>query len=375
MKKTLSLLLCGLLLLTTLALGGCGQKAEPPAMIVNGVEIPQGVINYYLNYGKDYLTSYGIDFTDEQNGAQYLSMVEEQAVDIVTEVAVVRTLAAEAGITVDEGALADAMAEQKAHFADDAAWEEWLTTYELSEDDVNWILEYQLLADALYEQVNSDLTLSDSELAEIYNADPDAYDTYKFGHILIAVEATTDEAGNTIEPTDAAWEEARATAADLISQINDGSAKFEDLAQRYNADSTKNTGGDLGQYITKKASPYVEEFNTAAFQLTEVGEITQEPVRSSFGYHIIKLLDKTTGVGEAKDAIIEEKLGAERYQRYADKVDEALQNVEITQDYVRKYAVAEEPTDADTTDADTADGDTADGGENDNSGETQPAAN
>ena len=149
MKKTLSLLVCGLLL-ATLTLSGCGDKAKTPAMIVNGVEIPQGVINYYLNYGKDYLTSYGIDFTDEQNGAQYMSMVEEQAVDIVTEMAVVRTLAADASLTVDKTALADAMNDQKAHFADDAAWETWLSTYELSEDDVNWILEYQLLADALY---------------------------------------------------------------------------------------------------------------------------------------------------------------------------------------------------------------------------------
>ncbi len=369
MKKTLSLLLSGLLLLAALTLGGCGEKAEPPAMIVNGVEIPQGVVNYYLNYGKDYLTSYGIDFTDEKNGAQYMSMVEEQAVDIVTEVAVVRTLATEAGITVDETALSDALADQKAHFADDAAWETWLNTYELTEDDVNWILEYQLLADALYEQVNSDLTLSDSELAEAYNADPDAYDTYKFAHILVSVQGETDEAGNTTEPTDAAWEEARTTAVYLIKQINDGTATFEDLAQRYNADSTKATGGDLGQYVTKKDSPYVEEFNEAAFKLTEVGEITQEPVRSSFGYHIIKLLDKTTGVGEAKDAILEDKLGTERDQHYFEKVDEAMQNVEITQDYVRKYALPEEPADNDTTD-----GGTADGGEN-NGGETQPANN
>lgn len=363
MKKTLSLLVCGLLL-ATLTLSGCGDKAKTPAMIVNGVEIPQGVINYYLNYGKDYLTSYGIDFTDEQNGAQYMSMVEEQAVDIVTEMAVVRTLAADASLTVDKTALADAMNDQKAHFADDAAWETWLSTYELSEDDVNWILEYQLLADALYEQVNSDLTLSDSELAEIYNADPDAYDTYKFGHILVSVEGTTDEAGNTAEPDEATWETARKTAADLISQINDGSATFEELAQRYNADSTKNTGGDLGEYVTKQESPYVEEFNAAAFQLTEVGEITQEPVHTSFGYHIIKLLDKTTGVGEAKDAIIDQELGDERDQRYFAAVDEAMQNVEITQDYTRKYAVTEEPAAGDDTDSNAADG-----------GETQPADN
>ncbi|MBQ2887586.1 MAG: peptidylprolyl isomerase [Firmicutes bacterium] len=338
MKKFLSLLL----MLTFLAFGGCA-KSEPAAMVVNDVEIPQGVLNYYINYGKDYLTSYGVDVTDPESGAYYMSMIEEQGVDIVTEIAVVRSMAAEAGLTVDKTAVSDALSKEKTNFGGDEAWQEWLTEYEVTEADIKWILEYQMLADALYEHVNSDLTMTDDEVAAIYNAAPADYDTYKFAHILLNVANPTDEAE---------WDAALAETQSMIASLNDGTATFEELAAEHNPDSTKATGGDLGQYVTASASPYVEEFGAAAFKLTEIGEITQEPVKTDFGYHIIKLLDRTTGVEAAKDTIIDEQLGEERYNRYAEKVAEAMENVNITQDYERKYA-AEEPADDADTAADT----------------------
>jgi peptidyl-prolyl cis-trans isomerase C len=341
MKKFTSLLLTVLTLLAALTLSGCSAKEET-AMIVNDVKIPQGVLNYYINYGKDYLASYGIDVTDPDTGAQYLSMIEEQGVDIVTQIAVIRSLATDNGLTVDKTALAENLATEKAYFTDDDAWQEWLTSYELSESDVEWILEYQLLAEALYEKVNEDITLTDDEVAEIYNADPTKYDTYRFANIVIAPEDTDD---------DASWDAALQTAQSVIAQLNDGSASFEDLAAQYNTDSTSSNGGDLGSYVTKDNSPYVAEFNDAAFALNEIDDYTAEPVRSDYGYHIIKLLDKTTGVGEARSAIIEDQRGEERIANYNSIVEEALESATITQDYVRQYAVTDDGTTDDTADS------------------------
>jgi parvulin-like peptidyl-prolyl isomerase len=278
-------------------------------------------------------------------------MIEEQGVDIVTQIAVVRSLATDAGLTVDKTALAENLATEKAYFTDDTAWQDWLTSYEISESDVEWILEYQLLAEALYENVNADITLTDDEVAEIYNADPTKYDTCKFAHILITPEDTEDEAS---------WDEALQTAQSVIAQLNDGSASFEDLATQYNSDSTSTTDGDLGSYVTKENSPYLAAFTEAAFALSEIGDYTTEPVRTDYGYHIIKLLDKTTGVGEARSAIIEDQLGDERISNYNSIVEEALENATITQDYVRQYAVTDDnTTDDSTTDDTTADNSTA----------------
>lgn len=354
MKKFLSGLLLALTLMMALCFAGCSSKTQT-AMVVNDIAIPQGVLNYYINAGKDYLTSYGINLEDE-TGSMYMSMLEEQAVDIATEIAVVRSLAAEKGVTLAENAVPDALALEKENFGSTTTWNTWLESYAMTESDVEWILEYQLLADGLYETLNADLTLTDEEVAEIYNANPEKYDTFKFGNIVLAPEGeevTDPETGDvtTADPTDEDWEDTKATVQGFIDQINSGEATFEDLAGRYNQDSTKSTGGDLGQYITKEDSPYVAEFNEAAFTLTEIGEITQEPIKSSFGYHIIKLLDKTEGADDARDTIISEQLGDERNARYTEAVEAAMENVTITQDYVRQYAYSE-PVD-DDTDTDT----------------------
>jgi peptidyl-prolyl cis-trans isomerase C len=77
---------------------------------------------------------------------------------------------------------------------------------------------------------------------------------------------------------------AKAVLADLKSGVS-----FEDEAKAKSKDpSGKTNGGDLG-YITKGET--VPEFSEAAFKL-KPGEITQVPVKSQFGWHIIKVEDR-----------------------------------------------------------------------------------
>ena len=66
---------------------------------------------------------------------------------------------------------------------------------------------------------------------------------------------------------------------------------FESLAMKYSEDpSTANKGGVLPWFGTGKM---VEDFEEAAFALSEVGDIAG-PVRTDYGFHLIKLLDKKT---------------------------------------------------------------------------------
>lgn len=76
-------------------------------------------------------------------------------------------------------------------------------------------------------------------------------------------------------------------AKDLIAKIK-GGASFEDLAKQYSKDpgSAKN-GGDL-DWSDPKA--YVPEFAAAATHLQK-GQITDEPVHTQFGWHIIRVDD------------------------------------------------------------------------------------
>jgi len=77
---------------------------------------------------------------------------------------------------------------------------------------------------------------------------------------------------------------AKAVLADLKSGVS-----FEDEAKAKSKDpSGKTNGGDLG-YITKGET--VPEFSDAAFKL-KPGEITTAPVKSQFGWHVIKVEDR-----------------------------------------------------------------------------------
>ncbi|HEX6706537.1 MAG TPA: peptidylprolyl isomerase [Albitalea sp.] len=76
-------------------------------------------------------------------------------------------------------------------------------------------------------------------------------------------------------------------AKKLIADIKAG-AKFEDVAKKNSKDpGSAENGGDLD---FAKPDSYVPEFGKAMTALKK-GEMTQTPVKSQFGYHIIKLED------------------------------------------------------------------------------------
>jgi peptidyl-prolyl cis-trans isomerase C len=72
----------------------------------------------------------------------------------------------------------------------------------------------------------------------------------------------------------------------LIKKIK-GGAKFEDVAKAESSDNSKTSGGDLGWFTLARM---VKPFGDAVRGLKK-GEMTQEPVQTQFGWHIIKLED------------------------------------------------------------------------------------
>lgn len=76
---------------------------------------------------------------------------------------------------------------------------------------------------------------------------------------------------------------ARHEAEDLLRKLN-GGATFEDLARKFSQCSSASAGGDLGEIRMGKAD---SDFEDAALKL-KPGQVSKAPVRSRFGYHIIK---------------------------------------------------------------------------------------
>lgn len=72
-------------------------------------------------------------------------------------------------------------------------------------------------------------------------------------------------------------------ALEIITQIREGK-NFAEMARQYSTCPSKKKGGDLGFF---GKGQMVAEFERAAFDL-KPGQMTNEPVKTKFGYHIIK---------------------------------------------------------------------------------------
>ncbi len=131
-------------------------------------------------------------------------------------------------------------------------------------------------------------------------------------HILInIVDENNDEALNKIK--------------DIRKQILNGNISFEDAAVKFSDDkSALDNKGNLG-YFT--AFMMVYDFETAAYT-TPIGEISQ-PVKTKYGYHILKVNEKRKAVGERKVAHIMFKTGKnakpKKIQEAKDKIFETYE--------------------------------------------------
>lgn len=125
--------------------------------------------------------------------------------------------------------------------------------------------------------------VTDKEIEKFY--EEEIFGDIKASHILITPEVEDDM--TTAEKT-AAEEEALKIAKEVITKLKNGE-KFEDLAKEYSDDeSNSDDGGNLDYFTHGKM---VEEFEDAAKDL-EVGKYTVEPVKTTYGYHIILKTDQ-----------------------------------------------------------------------------------
>ncbi|MFQ5963897.1 MAG: peptidylprolyl isomerase [Candidatus Scalinduaceae bacterium] len=100
--------------------------------------------------------------------------------------------------------------------------------------------------------------------------------------------------------TETELEKARQKIENIRKQI-DKNADFAELAKKYSDHPSSEKGGDIG--FLERRSPVVESFTKAAFSL-KVGEVS-EPLKTPFGYNIIKVIDRKEGKEISYDEVKE----------------------------------------------------------------------
>ena len=118
-------------------------------------------------------------------------------------------------------------------------------------------------------------------------------------------------------------------ANDILGKINAGDISFEDAAKEHSTCPSKDAGGDLGTFGRGQMVP---EFEDAVFNMNN-GEVTG-PVKTQFGYHLIKLENRNASAIPEYDEVAEEvgktllfQKQGEVYQQKLNEVKEKFPNV------------------------------------------------
>jgi peptidyl-prolyl cis-trans isomerase C len=158
-----------------------------------------------------------------------------------------------------------------------------------------------LLAQAMFENLQSTAKVDDAAIQKYYNEHKGEFEIIKAHHILIREKgAPMQAAPGKPELSD---EEALAKAQAIRKKIAAGE-DFSALARTESDDTgSAQQGGDLGEF---RKGMMVPPFEEAAFA-AKVGEVT-EPVKSPFGYHLIKVDSHVTRPLADVRADIEKKL-------------------------------------------------------------------
>lgn len=169
-----------------------------------------------------------------------------------------------------------------------------LTQNGMNEADLKADIENYIKIEKLLE---SRIEITDEEIKTYFDENKESFnqpEQVKASHILVEDEET----------------------ANVVAEKLAAGEDFAELAKEYSTDTTNaESGGDLGFF---GKGTMVEEFEKVAFSM-DLGTVS-DPVKTDYGYHIIKVTDKK----EAKEAVLED---------HKEEIKEMLFNEKVQTEY------------------------------------------
>lgn len=161
----------------------------------------------------------------------------------------------------------------------------------------------ELLANYAVEKAVGSVKVTDAEVEKYYNDNKAEFvsgETVCASHILVDSEEKANE---------------------LLSKIQNGEMKFEDAAKQFSSCPSGQNGGSLGEFGRGQMVP---EFDEACFTMEE-GEL-RGPVKTRFGYHLIKLdhkhASKELSFAEIREQLREKLLADKQQAAYQSKINQ-----------------------------------------------------
>lgn len=174
------------------------------------------------------------------------------------------------------------------------------------------IVKNNMLKNYAMHKIFEKVSVSEDEIENYYEENKDTLFspvTYTASHILLESEEMADK---------------------VLDQINEG-LDFKEAAKKYSLDPTKDNGGSLGSF---PKGVMVKEFQEGLDKL-KIGEISR-PIKTQFGYHIIKLdnkMDSSNTYDDIKDKVKSTYEMVKRQEKYIEKIKDLTKKAEINKYY------------------------------------------
>jgi peptidyl-prolyl cis-trans isomerase C len=286
-KTKKSSVVLGLLALIILIFAGCGENV---VATVNGEKITRDELTLQANELKESYEQQGIDFSGD-DGQTMLASLEKDLLEQMIETKIMLQEARKIG-KLEAQDIQEIIKPLKEQFPTETEYNTFLSQVKLSEEDVAYILYLQ-------DEVTKDVaSVSEEAVRKYYDENQEQFsqpEQLEVRHILFFVDD-----GTTGLPTQHSDAEAKKMASDTIALLDQG-RDFAELAKEKSEDTGTKTEGGL---YTASESGTVPEFYAAAAALS-VGEYTEEPVKTDYGYHVIKLEKVIPAEVESFDAVKE----------------------------------------------------------------------
>ncbi len=287
---------------------GCQSGSQAQSKIiaeVNGDKITQTEFDQHLKllkftYEKQVLGTGKLDTVKDK---ETISKLEEQSYKEMILQKLLEQEAEKEKIQIKDSEVDEALKDQDIEaFLEDSGMEEKYFRQEMKTQLLYW---------KIRDKVTAKIKVDDAEAQKYYQDNIDYYTEpagMQVSHILVATEKE---------------------ALDILAQLKAGS-DFAELAQQSSTCPSKEVGGDLG--TINEESNLDATFKEAALKL-QPGEITQEPVKTDYGYHLIKAGDKVeTKVHpfeEVKNSVVADLEQQKKDKAFGEYLENLNKNAEV----------------------------------------------
>jgi len=319
-------LFCFSIAATVLLLGGCGGSgssgSEDGVSYQVGDPLTDSTLALVVSseYGRDTVRAAQYRkqlkmrtqrLSPNEQSADTMRSIHRTLVERFAEGHVLRGQARAEDLPVDSARIEQRIKKIRSQYQSTAQLQKQLAQNDMTMDSLRTLIAEQLQTQQLQEQMAETAESPSSAEVEAYSKENRRI---RAQHILLRAGQNAPESQ---------VDSARQAAAALVDSAEAG-ADFAALARRHSDGPSGEQGGDLGFFTRDQM---VDPFADAAFALSDSGDVAPEPVRTRFGFHVIRL----TNAGEPMDTTKARKqmMQERRKQAIDDRLTDLVQKATV----------------------------------------------